>query len=128
MDYNGAAMPEEQQVMESYAILLGGGLVILSLLIFAKPAPRSFFLNSTPCDPRGVMDWLHRKLNQGKITADDIQRLLNTPITFGDWIRTISGQRGFTVQDVTELIVSGVCGGSPAVAHGSPCPCPPFCP
>jgi len=113
-------MPEQGD-RESYAILLGGGLVILALLLFASPpAPRSFYLAGNLCDPGGVMEWLRRKLNQGKITADDIQRLLNTSITFYDWITFLFGRRGFDISDVNELLE--VCAPAAGAVTSSPYP------
>ena len=117
----------EQREMESYAILLGGGLVILGLLIFGPPpAPRSFYLGAAPCDPEGVMEWLRRKRTEGKITADDVDRLLNTPIPLNDWLETVMLRRGFNILDVFELAPS--CSPAAAAVTSSPCPCPPFCP
>lgn len=91
--------------LESYAILLGGGLFILGLVVFAQPsAPRSFTWNGAICDPQGVMAWLNRKLLEDKITAADVQRLLNTDITVSDWIDTVWGKRGFNIVDLDQLM------------------------
>lgn len=124
-------MPE-QDVRDTYAILVGGGLVVLGLVGLANPPPqRHFVMAGRFCDPQGVMAWLRRKLNQGKITADDIQRLLNTSIRFQDWLQAMMLKHSaFTIGDVGELLA--VCPGTSAMHTTSlhtpsSFPCLPFC-
>ena len=100
-------MPTQEE-LGAYAILLGGGLLIVGgMVVLARQPRQAFILTGQVCNNAAVRGWIQLKLDQGKITQEDAQRLLLTAITLDAWLNTVFSRRGFNISDVTEL--AGLC-------------------
>ena len=100
-------MPTQDE-LGSYAILLGGGILIVGgLTLLAKQPREAFVLAGQVCSAAAVRQWLQLKVSQGKITQDDVNRLLNSSADLEIWLKTVFSSRGFNLSDVAEL--NGLC-------------------
>ena len=104
MHYNGAAMPTRVE-LEAFGILIAGGaaLAFIVAVLGKRPQGGKFSLNGLICDRQQVLEWLDRKVAEGKITTEDVQQLLLTDIAFKDWLQQRLFQRGFDIFDLNEL-------------------------
>lgn len=97
-----------QEELGSYAILFGGGLLIIGGLTILSRNPRQAFdLAGQLCDAMAVRRWLALKVSQGKITQEDVDRLLNSSAPLETWLTTVFSRRGFNLSDIAEL--AGLC-------------------
>ena len=91
--------------LEAFGILIAGGaaLAFMVTVLGKRPRGAQFTLNGAVCDRQGVLEWLDRKIGEGKVTPADVQQLLLSDIPFVGWIQQNFGQGRLDISDVNEL-------------------------
>lgn len=112
MHYNGATMATREE-LEAFGILIVGGAALAFIVsVIGKRSQvegAKFTLDGLICDPQQVLAWLDRKIEEGKITPEDVQQLLLTNVAFMGWIQQNFGPGRLNLTDVLELRAQGVC-------------------
>lgn len=95
-------MPSRQEI-ETYGILIGGGLAILTVaLILGRGGPR-WTIGGRPCDDARVEDWVNRWRLEGRITLADAERLLRGTMLLEDWLRAMLQTGKIDVQQLLRM-------------------------
>lgn len=99
--------------LEAFAILIAGGAALAFIVTVLGKRPltteRQFTLDGLICDSQKVLQWLDRKIGEGKVTPAAVQQLLLTDTPFLGWMQANFGPGKLNLTDVLQLRAEGIC-------------------